>query len=48
MVAGLDESFIKLPNQLEKVISSSWTTLNGHHNTKLALLQILEDRYAKC
>ncbi len=50
MVAKLDGSFIKLLNQLEKVrllILDDFGLAPMDHNTKLALLQILEDRYAK-
>ena len=50
MVAKLDGSFVKLLNQLEKVsllILDNFGLAPMDHNTKLALLQILEDRYAK-
>ena len=50
MVAKLDGSFVKLLNQLEKVsllILDDFGLAPMDHNTKLALLQILEDRYAR-
>lgn len=50
MVAKLDGSFVKLLNQLEKVkllILDDFGIAPLDQNTRLALLQILEDRYAK-
>ena len=50
MVAKLDGSFVKLLNQLEKVkllILDDFGLAPLDQNTRLALLQILEDRYAK-
>jgi DNA replication protein DnaC len=50
MVAKLDGSFIKLLNQLEKVkllILDDFGLAPLDQNTRLALLQILEDRYGK-
>lgn len=50
MVAKLDGSFIKLLNQLERVsllILDDFGLAPMDQNTRLALLQILEDRYAK-
>ncbi|CAN5371145.1 IS21-like element helper ATPase IstB [soil metagenome] len=50
MVSKLDGSFVKLLNQLEKVsllILDDFGLSPMDHNTKLALLQILEDRYGK-
>jgi DNA replication protein DnaC len=50
MVAKLDGSFIRLLNQLEKVrllILDDFGLVPLDQNTRLALLQILEDRYAK-
>ena len=50
MVARLDGSFIKLLNQLEKVkllLLDDFGLAPLDQNTRLALLQILEDRYAK-
>lgn len=50
MVAKLDGSFVKLLNQLEKVkllILDDFGLAPLDQNTRLAMLQILEDRYAK-
>lgn len=50
MVAKLDGSFVKLLNQLEKVsllILDDFGLAPMDQNTRLALLQILEDRYNK-
>lgn len=50
MVAKLDGSFVKLLNQLEKVrllVLDDFGLAPLDQNTRLALLQILEDRYAK-
>lgn len=50
MMAKLDGSFIKLLNQLERVsllILDDFGLAPMDQNTRLALLQILEDRYAK-
>lgn len=50
MVAKLDGTFVKLLNQLEKVkllILDDFGLAPLDQNTRLALLQILEDRYAK-
>lgn len=50
MVAKLDGSFVKLLNQFEKVsllILDDFGLAPMDQNTRLALLQILEDRYAK-
>jgi len=50
MVAKLDGSFVKLLNQLEKVrllILDDFGLAPLDQNTRLALLQILEDRYGK-
>ena len=50
MVAKLDGSFVKLLNQLEKIkllILDDFGLAPLDQNTRLALLQILEDRYAK-
>ncbi|MEO5979691.1 MAG: IS21-like element helper ATPase IstB [Chryseolinea sp.] len=50
MVAKLDGSFVKLLNQLEKVsllILDDFGLAPMDQNTRLALLQILEDRYHK-
>jgi DNA replication protein DnaC len=50
MVAKLDGSFVKLLNQLERVsllILDDFGLAPMDQNTRLALLQILEDRYAK-
>jgi len=50
MVAKLDGSFVRLLNQLEKVsllILDDFGLAPMDQNTRLALLQILEDRYNK-
>ena len=50
MVAKLDGSFVKLLNQLERVnllILDDFGLAPMDQNTRLALLQILEDRYNK-
>src|SRR5690606_841751 len=50
MLAKLDGSFVKLLNQLEKVkllILDDFGLAPLDQNTRLALLQILEDRYGK-
>ena len=50
MVAKLDGSFVKLLNQLDKVsllILDDFGLAPMDQNTRLALLQILEDRYNK-
>ena len=50
MLTKLDGSFVKLLNQLEKVkllILDDFGLAPLDQNTRLALLQILEDRYAK-
>lgn len=50
MMAKLDGSFVKLLNQLERVsllILDDFGLAPMDQNTRLALLQILEDRYAK-
>jgi DNA replication protein DnaC len=50
MVAKLDGSFVKLLNQLEKIkllVLDDFGLAPLDQNTRLALLQILEDRYAK-
>lgn len=50
MVAKLDGSFVKLLNQLEKVsllILDDFGLAPLDQNTRLALLQILEDRYRR-
>ena len=50
MMAKLDGSFVKMLNQLEKVrllILDDFGLAPLDQNTRLALLQILEDRYAK-
>ncbi|RAV97577.1 IS21-like element helper ATPase IstB [Pseudochryseolinea flava] len=50
MIAKLDGSFVKLLNQLEKVsllILDDFGLAPMDQNTRLALLQILEDRYNK-
>lgn len=50
MVAKLDGSFVKLLNQLEKVsllVLDDFGLAPMDQNTRLALLQILEDRYHK-
>lgn len=50
MVAKLDGSFVKLLNQFEKVrllVLDDFGLAPLDQNTRLALLQILEDRYAK-
>jgi DNA replication protein DnaC len=50
MIAKLDGSFVKLLNQLEKIrllILDDFGLAPLDQNTRLALLQILEDRYAK-
>jgi DNA replication protein DnaC len=50
MLAKLDGSFVKLLNQLEKVkllILDDFGLAPLDQNTRLALLQILEDRHAK-
>jgi DNA replication protein DnaC len=50
MMAKLDGSFVKLLNQLEKtslLILDDFGLAPMEQNTRLALLQILEDRYAK-
>jgi len=50
MKAKLDGSFVKLLNQLERVsllILDDFGLAPMDQNTRLALLQILEDRYAK-
>jgi DNA replication protein DnaC len=50
MMAKLDGSFVKLLNQLEKMsllILDDFGLAPMDQNTRLALLQILEDRYAK-
>jgi DNA replication protein DnaC len=50
MVAKLDGTFVRLLNQLEKVsllILDDFGLAPMNQNTRLALLQILEDRYAK-
>lgn len=50
MIAKLDGSFVKLLNQFEKVsllILDDFGLAPLDQNTRLALLQILEDRYAK-
>jgi len=50
MVAKLDGSFVKILNQLEKVsllILDDFGLAPMDQNTRLALLQILEDRYNK-
>jgi DNA replication protein DnaC len=50
MLAKLDGSFIKLLNQMDKVkllVLDDFGLAPMDQNTRLALLQILEDRYAK-
>ena len=50
MMAKLDGTFVKLLNQLEKtslLILDDFGLAPMEQNTRLALLQILEDRYAK-
>lgn len=50
MLARLDGSFVKLLNQLEKVsllIFDDFGLAPMDQNTRLALLQILEDRYSR-
>lgn len=50
MTAKLDGTFVKLLNQLEKtslLILDDFGLAPMEQNTRLALLQILEDRYAK-
>ncbi len=50
VLSRLDGSYIKLLNQLEKVpliILDDFGMAPLDHNTKLALLQLLEDRYGK-
>lgn len=50
MMAKLDGTFVKLLNQLEKtslLILDDFGLAPMDQNTRLALLQILEDRYAK-
>lgn len=50
MVAKLDGTFVRLLNQLERVsllILDDFGLAPMDQNTRLALLQILEDRYAK-
>lgn len=50
MIAKLDGSFVKMLNQLEKVsllILDDFGLAPMDQNTRLALLQILEDRYQK-
>lgn len=50
MLAKLDGSFIKLLNQMEKVkllVLDDFGLAPMDQNTRLALLQILEDRYGK-
>lgn len=50
MLSKLDGSFIKLLNQIEKVsllVLDDFGLTPLDQNTRLALLQILEDRYAK-
>ena len=50
MMAKLDGTFVKLLNQLEKtslLILDDFGLARMDQNTRLALLQILEDRYAK-
>lgn len=50
LVAKLDGSFVKLLNQLEKVkllVLDDFGLAPLDQNTRLALLQILEDRYAR-
>ena len=50
MMAKLDGTFVKLLNQLEKIsllILDDFGLAPMDQNTRLALLQILEDRYAK-
>jgi len=50
ILARLDGSYIKLLNQLEKVpliILDDFGLAPLDHNTKLTLLQLLEDRYGK-
>ena len=50
MLAKLDGSFIKLLNSMEKVkllVIDDFGLAPMDQNTRLALLQILEDRYAK-
>jgi DNA replication protein DnaC len=50
MMAKLDGTFVKLLNQLERVsllILDDFGLAPMDQNTRLALLQILEDRYAK-
>jgi DNA replication protein DnaC len=50
IMARLDGSYIKLLNQLEKVpliILDDFGLAPLDHNTKLTLLQLLEDRYGK-
>ena len=50
MVAKLDGSFVKLLNQLDKasvLILDDFGLAPMDQNTRLALLQILEDRYNK-
>lgn len=50
MMAKTDGSYLKLLNQFEKIpliIIDDFGMQNLNKNTKLALLQIIEDRYAK-
>ena len=50
MIAKLDGTFVKMLNQLEKtslLILDDFGLAPMEQNTRLALLQILEDRYAK-